>query len=68
MDLKLDNLCAFRNFHVNFRIQKDCISYIEHEHLDGLPNFRYKESEYYYGFKCDRKDVFRSSDSFYIYF
>lgn len=43
MDLKLDNLCAFRNFHVNFRIQKIVNSYIEHEHLDGLPNFRYKK-------------------------
>lgn len=44
MDLKLDNLCAFRNFHVNFSYPKKIVnSYIEHEHLDGLPNFRYKK-------------------------
>ena len=43
-DLKLDNLCAFRNFHVNFSYPKKIVnSYIEHEHLDGLPNFRYKK-------------------------
>ncbi len=36
MDLKLDNLCTFRNFHVNFSYPKKIVnSYIEHEHLMG---------------------------------
>lgn len=44
MDLKLDNLCAFRDFHVNFSYPKKIVnSYIENEHLEGLPNFRYKK-------------------------
>lgn len=44
MDLKLDNLCAFSNFHVNFSYPKKIVnSYIENEHLEGLPNFRYKK-------------------------
>ena len=44
MDLKLDNLCAFRNFYVNFSYPKKIVnSYIENEHLEGMPNFRYKQ-------------------------
>ena len=44
MDLKLDNLCAFRNFHVNFSYPKKIVnSYIENEHLEGMSNFRYKK-------------------------
>ncbi len=43
-------------------------SYIEHEHLDGLPNFRYKKVNIIMGSNATGKDVFRSSDSFYIYF
>ena len=44
MDLKLDNLCAFRDFHVNFSYPKKIVnSYIENEHLEGFPNFRYKK-------------------------
>ena len=44
MDLKLDNLCAFRDFHVNFSYPKKIVnSYIENENLEGLPNFRYKK-------------------------
>lgn len=43
MDLKLDNLCAFRNFYVNFSYPKKIVnSYIENEHLEGMSNFRYK--------------------------
>ena len=38
------NLCAFRDFHVNFSYPKKIVnSYIEQEHLEGLPNFRYKK-------------------------
>ena len=44
LDLKLDNLCAFRDFHVNFSYPKKIVnSYIENENLEGLPNFRYKK-------------------------
>ena len=44
MDLKLDNLCAFRNFHVNFSYPKKIVnSYIENEHLERMSNFRYKK-------------------------
>ena len=44
MDLKLDNLCAFRNFYVNFSYPKKIVnSYIENEHLEGMSNFRYKK-------------------------
>lgn len=44
MDLKLDNLCAFRDFHVNFSYPKKIVnSYIENEHLEEFPNFRYKK-------------------------
>lgn len=44
MDLKLDNLCAFKDFHVNFSYPKKIVnSYIENENLEGLPNFRYKK-------------------------
>lgn len=28
MDLKLDNLCAFRNFHVNFSVSKKIVNHI----------------------------------------
>ena len=44
MDLKVDNFFAFRDFHINFSYPKKIVnSYIEDEHLDGLPNFRYKK-------------------------
>lgn len=44
MDLKIDNLYAFKNFHINFSYPKKIVdSYIENEHLTGFPNFRYKK-------------------------
>lgn len=39
MDLKLDNLCCFRDFHVNFSYPRK----VENEYLEGFPNFRYKK-------------------------
>ena len=49
MDLKLDNLCCFRDFHVNFSYPRK----VENEYLEGFPNFRYK-NKYNNGIKCDR--------------
>lgn len=44
MDLKIDNLYAFKDFHINFSYPKKIVdSYIENEHLTGFPNFRYKK-------------------------
>lgn len=44
MDLKIDNLYAFKDFHINFSYPKKIVdSYIESECLTGFPNFRYKK-------------------------
>lgn len=44
MDLKIDNLYAFNDFHINFSYPKKIVdSYIESECLTGFPNFRYKK-------------------------
>ena len=44
MDLKLDNLYAFKNFHINMSYPKKIVnSSIEDEHLEGRTNFRYKK-------------------------
>lgn len=43
MDLKLDNFCAFKGFHVNFSYPKKIVnSSIADEYLKDRPNFRYK--------------------------
>ena len=43
MDLKLNNFCAFKDFHINFSYPKKVVhSYIENEYLPGYPNFRFK--------------------------
>ena len=44
MDLKVDNLLGFRNFHINMAYPKKIVkSYIPEEHLNEFPNFRYKK-------------------------
>lgn len=44
MDIKIDNLYAFKDFHMNMSYPKKIInSPIEHEFLDTRPNFRYKK-------------------------
>lgn len=44
MDIKLDNLFAFNDFHLNLSYPKKIVhSSIENEHLKNLPNFRYKK-------------------------
>jgi len=44
MDIKADNLYAFKNFHMNMSYPKKIVdSTIENEYLTGRPNFRYKK-------------------------
>ncbi len=44
LDIRLDNLYAFKNFHLNLTYPKKIVgSTIEQEHLAGHPNFRYKK-------------------------
>lgn len=44
MDLKIDNFCALKNFHINMSYPKKIInSMIEGEFLKGRENFRYKK-------------------------
>lgn len=44
LDVKLDNLYAFKNFHMSMTYPKKIVgSYIEQEHLFGRSNFRYKK-------------------------
>lgn len=44
MDVKIDNLICFRNFHMNMSYPKKIVgSYIENEFLPGRKNFRYKK-------------------------
>ena len=44
MDIKLDNIFAFRNFHANFSYPKKIVgTNIEGEYLSGLPKFNYKK-------------------------
>lgn len=44
MDIKIDNLYAFKNFHMNMSYPKRIVnSTIEEEYLKDRPNFRYKK-------------------------
>lgn len=44
LDVRLDNIYAFRNFHLNLTYPKKIVgSCIEGEHLAERPNFRYKK-------------------------
>lgn len=44
MDIKVDNLFAFKNFHMNMSYPKRIVdSTIEKEYLEKRPNFRYKK-------------------------
>lgn len=59
MDVSLDNICAFRNFHINFSYPKKIVhSYIEQEHLKGFPNFRYKKVNILMGANASGKTTF----------
>lgn len=44
MDIKVDNMYAFQNFHMNMSYPKKIVdSTIENEYLVDRPNFRYKK-------------------------
>ncbi len=44
MDIKVDNMYAFQNFHMNMSYPKKIVdSTIENEYLEKRPNFRYKK-------------------------
>lgn len=44
MDLKLDNFCAFNDFHINFSYPRKLnSSFVDGEYLSEFPNFRYKK-------------------------
>ena len=44
MDIKVDNLYAFKNFHINMSYPKKIVdSTIDMEYLESRPNFRYKK-------------------------
>ena len=45
LDVKLNNIYGFKDFHMNFSYPKKIVnSIIDDEHLDGRPNFRYKKA------------------------
>lgn len=44
LDMQLNNILGFTDFHINFSYPKKIVnSIIENEHLAGRPNFRYKK-------------------------
>lgn len=59
MDVMLDNIYAFKDFHINFSYPKKIVgSYIEDEHLQGKPNFRYKKVNIIMGANATGKTTF----------
>ena len=45
LDVKLNNIYGFNDFHMNFSYPKKIVnSIIDDEFLDGRPNFRYKKA------------------------
>ena len=59
MDIRIDNFFAFRDFHMNMSYPKKIVnSYIEAEHLDQRPNFRYKKVNILMGANATGKTSF----------
>lgn len=59
LDVHLDNLYGFRNFHMNLTYPKKIIdSSIQEEHLQGRPNFRYKKVNIVMGANATGKSTF----------
>lgn len=59
MRVKLDNICQFNDFDVNFTYPKKIVdSTIEQEHLKDLPNFRYKKLVVIMGQNASGKTTF----------
>ena len=56
LDIKLDNLYAFKNFHMNLTYPKKIVgSCIGNEHLKNRPNFRYKKVNIIFGANASGK-------------
>lgn len=59
LDAKLNNLYAFKNFHINFTYPKRIVdSCIPEEHLPNRPNFRYKKVNVLLGSNASGKTTF----------
>ena len=59
LDVRLDNLYAFKNFHLNFAYPKKIVgSCIKDEHLANRPNFRYKKVNIIMGANASGKTSF----------
>ncbi len=59
LDVQLDNIYAFKNFHLNLTYPKKIVgSCIKDEHLDGHPNFRYKKVNIIMGSNASGKTTF----------
>ncbi len=59
LDIRLDNLYAFKNFHMNLTYPKKIVdSSIEAEYLAGRPNFRYKKVNIIMGANATGKTTF----------
>lgn len=59
MDVKLNNFCAFKDFHINMSYPKKIVnSSIEDEFLQEYPNFRYKKVNILMGSNASGKTSF----------
>lgn len=59
LDVRLDNVYAFKNFHINLTYPKKIVgSSIEEEHLADRPNFRYKKVNILMGANASGKTSF----------
>lgn len=59
LDVRMDNLYAFKNFHMNLTYPKKIVgSSIEEEHLTDRPNFRYKKVNVIMGANASGKTTF----------
>ena len=59
LDVRMDNLYAFKNFHMNLSYPKKIVgSSIAEEHLAGYPNFRYKKVNIIMGGNASGKTTF----------
>ena len=68
-DVKLHNICGFRNFEANFTYPKKIVnSSIANEHLDGVKNFRYRKINVLAGANASGKTSFgRALNAVFIY-
>ena len=59
LDVRMDNIYAFKNFHMNLTYPKKIVgSSIAEEHLEGRPNFRYKKVNIIMGANASGKTTF----------